>query len=204
MSNGPAKYTIINRLVQPILPIKKQLLEENPNHSLRLLSLYRRHLRLRPFISPRADIKQFYTDLVRLRFKEDIELRRKHFTTPYTPLDKDSIIERVIRTLEIVNNGCVDSPNSIERQIIRNILDVEYANKNIKMVPLMSVEYFKEELWKGRELDVVSEPKLYDWVNKIDISNKSKKKNEQLNLLTALRNHYRSVASFNEVQKTLL
>ncbi|ANZ74270.1 BA75_01573T0 [Komagataella pastoris] len=204
MSDRPAKYTIIKRLVQPIIPIKKQLLEENPSHSLRLLSLYRRHLRLRPFISPRADIKQFYTDLVRLRFKENLELRRKQFTTPYAPLDEESIIERVIRTLEIVNNGCVDSSNSIERQIIRNILDVEYANKNIKMVPLMSVEYFKEQLWKGRGLDVVSEPKLYDWVDKIKTSNNSKKKNEQINLLTALKNHYESVASFNEVQKTLL
>ncbi|EDO14966.1 hypothetical protein Kpol_388p10 [Vanderwaltozyma polyspora DSM 70294] len=129
-----------------------------PNHNLKDIDedtvvkmYYRRFIRLRPLISRTRMVKETYTSYIRYKFKiENYQLKRKLVTgieeqRPLIPTLQKSL-EFIIKSVSFIPETKtikfkIARDNTICRQVLKNLLTVEYQKEN-----------FIEKRSKGSEL----------------------------------------------------
>lgn len=93
----------------PIRPLKLQTLLtltqlQTIDPSQQTLVLYRRFLRLTPFIPQRSFLQKSYKSILKLRFKQDFNERRSWLLESTSELGRFEILTRGLKTLGYVNH----------------------------------------------------------------------------------------------------
>lgn len=175
-----------------------------------LSSCLRNLIRFRPYISTRNDKKDLYTEYIKLRFSEDYNAKRRAFCS-LPDLSEKELVQRIIATIKLVNNGCTSKAINFERSLLKNVLLMEFEKctmkkKNLKKAPFLTVFEYHDSLRYGELKNI--DPAWYEWANKVDHALNSgevqnKAHNEKLALLN-LRNYERDLVMLNESCKLIL
>ncbi|KAL3231771.1 Increased recombination centers protein 19 [Nakaseomyces bracarensis] len=127
-----------------------------------LRATFRRFMRLRPFVSNRAMVRETYTDYVHYKYRDEkYILKRSLVLDEHKPIDATEDFSRIeiLNTLDFVFKASCFIPegpsvkyqsardNTMCRQILKNILTAEYEKgKNIRKLPISPQYTFRKKL----------------------------------------------------------